>query len=110
MRMNKKPEKPVMKNGNKGMEKEKGVIKISAKKPTAVYTPYLLSTLMSEGKVEIIARGKAMVKAIDLAEVTRHKLVKGCKIEKIETNTESMPLRDSTRNINVSTIRITLIK
>lgn len=91
-------------------EREKGVIKVGASRPTAVYTPYVMSELFKNKKVILKARGRAITKAVDLAEITKNKLVEGSRIESIKTGTVQMPMRDSDRNMNVSTIEILLVK
>ncbi|MEM5794264.1 MAG: DNA-binding protein Alba [Candidatus Aenigmatarchaeota archaeon] len=68
-------------------------------------------TQFSDGKpeVHIKARGKAISRAVDVAEIVRRRFVEGVKIKSIEIGTEERELEDKTK-VNVSTIDITLAK
>lgn len=68
-------------------------------------------TQFSDNKpeVHIKARGKAISRAVDVAEIVRRRFVSDVKIKSIEIGTEERELEDKTK-INVSTIDITLGK
>jgi DNA-binding protein len=68
-------------------------------------------TQFSDGKpeVHVKARGKAISRAVDVAEIVRRRFVEGVKIKSIEIGTEERELEDKTK-VNVSTIDITLAK
>lgn len=60
-------------------------------------------------EVHIKARGKAISRAVDVAEIVRRRFVEGLKIKNIEIGTEERELEDKTK-INVSSIDILLGK
>ncbi|MEM5867669.1 MAG: DNA-binding protein Alba, partial [Candidatus Aenigmatarchaeota archaeon] len=68
-------------------------------------------TQFNNGKkeVQIKARGKAISRAVDVAEIVTKRFVKDAKVKNIEIGTEEKELEDKTK-INVSTITITLEK
>ncbi|MBO7719664.1 MAG: DNA-binding protein Alba [Methanosphaera sp.] len=72
---------------------------------------YVLSivTLINEDveRISIKARGRAINRAVDVAEVVRHKFVTKTQVENILINTEELP-RDDGSLTNVSTIEIIL--
>ena len=74
---------------------------------------YVLGVIMqfSDGKseVHIRARGRAISRAVDVAEITRRKFVHDVQIRSIDIGTEERELEDKSK-INVSTISITLGK
>jgi DNA-binding protein len=62
-------------------------------------------------EVSIKARGKAISRAIDVAEVVRHRFLPDVKIKNIGIGTDKLlPQEESDSPINVSTIEITLIR
>ena len=65
----------------------------------------------SDGKseVEIKARGRAISRAVDVAEIVRRKFIQDAKIRDIEISTEERELENKGK-INVSTITIKLAK
>jgi DNA-binding protein len=74
---------------------------------------YVLATVLQFNKgsndVSIKARGRAISKAVDVAEITRTRFLQDkCKVKKIEIGTEEIKEDDRTRN--VSTINIILEK
>ena len=68
-------------------------------------------TQFSDGQTEvhIMARGKSISRAVDVAEIVRHRFITDVKIKDIQINTEERELEDKTK-INVSTIEIVLGK
>lgn len=80
------------------------------RKPSMAYVLGVI-TQFSDGKpeVHIRARGKAISRAVDVAEIVRRRFVEGVKIKNIEIGTEERELEDKTK-VNVSTIDITLAK
>jgi DNA-binding protein len=59
--------------------------------------------------VIIKARGKAINKAVDVAEMIRNRFIKDIKIKKIEIGTDKVKNPDG-KEVNVSTIEIVLAK
>ena len=59
--------------------------------------------------MHVKARGKAISRAVDVAEIVRRRFINDVKIKNIEIGTEERELEDKTR-LNVSTIDILLSK
>ena len=80
------------------------------RKPSMAYVLGVI-TQFSQGKqeVHIRARGRAISRAVDVAEIVRRKFVSDAQIKNIDIGTEERALEDKTK-INVSTINITLGK
>jgi len=80
------------------------------RKPSMAYVLGVV-TQFSDGKpeVHIKARGKAISRAVDVAEIVRRRFVNNAQIRNIEIGTEERELEDKTK-LNVSTITITLGK
>jgi DNA-binding protein Alba len=68
-------------------------------------------TQFSDGKpeVHIKARGKAISRAVDVAEIVRRRFMSDVSIKSIQIGTEERELEDKTK-VNVSTIDILLSK
>jgi DNA-binding protein Alba len=88
---------------------EKNVILIG-KKPAMSYVLACV-TQFSDGEkeVRIKARGKAISRAVDVAEIVRNKFVEDAKIKSIEIGTEELKTEGG-ETINVSAIEILLGK
>jgi len=80
------------------------------RKPSMAYVLGVV-TQFSDGKpeVHIKARGRAISRAVDVAEIVRRRFVNDAQIKSIEIGTEERELEDKTK-LNVSTISITLGK
>ena len=80
------------------------------KKPSMAYVLAVV-TQYSEGQSEIYlkARGKAISKAVDVAEIVKNKFVQDAKVKSIKIGTEVLET-ESKEKINVSTIEVTLGK
>lgn len=78
------------------------------KKPTMNYVLAVVTQFNSGNleKIIIKARGKAISKAVDIAEITRHKFIQTAKYDKINLATEV--LQGDRGESNVSSIEITL--
>ena len=68
-------------------------------------------TIFSEGKSDVLikARGRAISRAVDVAEIVRRRFVQDAKIKSIDIGTEERELENG-QKINVSTMCITLNK
>ncbi|MFP4115748.1 MAG: DNA-binding protein Alba [Candidatus Aenigmatarchaeota archaeon] len=90
-------------------EAEDNVIFVGDKPPMS----YVLAcvTQFNDGtdEVHIKARGKAISRAVDVAEITRNRFEEDAEIADIETGTEEIET-DEGEEINVSSIDITLTK
>jgi len=80
------------------------------KKPIMNYVLACITFFHGGAKeVNIKARGKAISRAIDVAEVVRRKFIPSVKIKAIAIGTDQVqPQDDETQLSNVSTIEITL--
>ncbi len=70
-------------------------------------------TLFHGGANEIMvkARGRAISRAVDVVEVTRHRFMPDVKVKKIGIGTDQLaPFEEGGSPTNVSTIEITLAK
>ena len=61
-------------------------------------------------EVTLKARGRAISRAVDVAEVARRRFLEGAKIGKIEVGSEEISIEEENRTRNVSTMEITLIR
>jgi len=103
-------EKPVAEEiAAKISEAEDNVIFVG-RKPSMAYVLGVI-TQFNEGKkdVHIKARGKAISRAVDVAEIVRRRFVSDVRIKNIDIGTEERELQDNTK-INVSAIDIMIGK
>ncbi len=74
---------------------------------------YVLATLtqLNEGASEVVikARGRAISRAVDVAEIVRNRFMPGVKVKEIKIDTEELESEQGRRS-NVSTIEIVLSK
>jgi DNA-binding protein Alba len=61
-------------------------------------------------EVSIKARGRAISRAVDVAEIIRRKFLSDVKIGSIDIGTEQVQSGDRNTPANVSTIEITLVR
>jgi DNA-binding protein len=68
-------------------------------------------TLFNKGAKEVVikARGRLISRAVDVAEITRHRFIEELVVKKIEIGTTSVQT-DKGSDLNVSTIDITLTR
>lgn len=80
------------------------------RKPSMAYVLGVI-TQFSDGKQEVFikARGRAISRAVDVAEIVRRKFVSDVRVKDISIGTEERTLENNSK-INVSTITITLGK
>ncbi|MEM0158618.1 MAG: DNA-binding protein Alba [Thermoplasmataceae archaeon] len=79
------------------------------KKPTMNYVLAVVTQFNNNvERIVIKARGKAISKAVDIAEITRHKFIQDAKYEDIKVETET--LHGERGESNVSSIEITLTR
>jgi DNA-binding protein len=90
-------------------ESEENVIYVGNKPPMS----YVLAvvTQFNSGSTEVIikARGRAISRAVDAAEITRNRFVTDAKIKEIRIGTEAITNEEG-RTSNVSSIEIVLTK
>jgi len=79
-------------------------------KPSMSYVLAVI-TQFTNGQPEVLikARGKAISRAVDVAEIVRRRFLQDVRIKAIEDGTEERELEDKTK-LNVSTMTITLGK
>jgi DNA-binding protein Alba len=80
-------------------------------KPPMAYVMALITAFNRSGADSVVlkARGRAISRAVDVAEIARGRYLNDLKAEKIEIGSEQMPTEDG-RTRGVSTIAITLRK
>ncbi len=79
------------------------------KKPTMNYVLAVVTQFNNNvDRITIKARGKAISKAVDIAEITRHKFIQNAKYQNIKVETEI--LQGERGESNVSSIEITLTR
>ena len=68
-------------------------------------------TLFNKGSNEVVikARGRLISRAVDVAEITRHRFISDLEVKNIEIGTTTVQT-DKGSDLNVSTIDITLSK
>ncbi len=78
-------------------------------KPVMNYVLAVL-TQFNEGASEVVikARGKAISRAVDVAEIVRNRFMPNVDVKEIKIDTEE--LVSEGRSVNVSTIEIVLVK
>jgi DNA-binding protein len=81
------------------------------RKPTMNYVLALMTTFYQEdtGEAVLKARGRAISRAIDVAEITRRRFLNDLAVDNISIGTEELEQDDGTKR-NVSTMEITLKK
>jgi DNA-binding protein len=80
------------------------------RKPSMAYVLGVITQFSdNRQEVHIRARGKAISRAVDVAEIVRRRFINGLQVKSIDISTEERELEDKTR-INVSTIDILLSK
>ncbi len=80
------------------------------KKPIMNYVLAVVTQFNSGSEVVIIkARGRSIGRAVDVAEVVRHRFMPDCKVKDIEISTEKITGEDG-RTVNVSSIEIFLTR
>ena len=89
---------------------DENTIYVGSKPPMS----YVLAivTQFNSGSDEVIvkARGRAISRAVDAAEITRNRFVTDAKIKEIKIGTESITNEEEGRTLNVSSIEIYLTK
>jgi DNA-binding protein len=89
---------------------EQGNVVYIGMKPVMAYCMAAMTALRSEGsEVTLMARGMAISKAVDVAEVVRNKFISGLIVKDIRIGTEQLKSEDGSAR-NVSNIAITLVK
>ena len=88
---------------------EENVIYIGNKPPMSYVLAVVTQFNSGSNEVVIKARGRAISRAVDAAEITRNRFVSDAKIKEIKIGTESITNEEG-RTSNVSSIEIALAK
>ena len=99
-------EKPVVRQVEKADE---GLVLVGQKPVMKYVVACLTSFNTGVKKVVVKARGRAISRAVDTAELLRRAFLKDVDVEKIEIGTEEMERPDRPKS-NVSTMEIVLVK
>jgi DNA-binding protein len=80
------------------------------RKPVMAYTLAVMTALKGTGnEVTLMARGRSISKAVDVAEVVRNQFISDLEVKEIEISTDEVENDDGTTR-NISNIAITLCK
>lgn len=83
---------------------EENVVYVGSK-PILNYCMAVIEGLRHGDTVALKARGRAISRAVDVAEVTRNRYLNGVRVESIDIMTEELDSRDGdTRNVSAITI------
>lgn len=88
---------------------EEYIVFVGTKPPMSYVMAVLTQFQSGAHEVCLKARGRSITRAVDVAEIVKNRVMPGVKDTKIEISTEHLTAEDG-RNINVSTIAITLAK
>jgi DNA-binding protein len=79
-------------------------------KPPMSYVLAVVTQFQGSGSEEVVikARGRAISRAVDTAEIVRNRFITDAKIKDIKIGTESITNEEEGRTSNVSSIEITL--
>ena len=79
-------------------------------KPPMSYVLAVVTQFNTTGSDEVVikARGRAISRAVDTAEIVRNRFVTNAKVKEIKIGTESITNEEEGRTSNVSSIEITL--
>lgn len=101
-------ENGVMDKDEKGSLADSNIVYVG-NKPPMNYVTAVMAVLNSGGfhEVTIKARGNAISRAVDAAEITRNRFMTDAKVKSIQIGTEAMTSEDG-RKSNVSSIEICL--
>ena len=80
------------------------------RKPMMNYVLAVLTAFHGANAEEVVlkARGRAISRAVDIAEISKRRFLEGVKIDKIEIGSENITVEEENRVRTVSTIEITL--
>jgi DNA-binding protein len=92
------------------LEKAENNVIFVGQKPSMAYVLGVITQFNNGNKQVLIkARGRAISRAVDVAEIVRRRFVNDAKVTNIEIGTEEKELEDKTK-LNISTITISLEK
>lgn len=91
------------------MSREENTVYVG-RKPTMNYVLAVLTAFHGANADEVVlkARGKAISRAVDVAEITRRRFLEAVEVDEIQIGSEQMLAGDDNRVKTVSTMEITL--
>ena len=92
---------------DKEVDSNENVIYVGNKPPMSYVLAVVTQFNSGSDEVVIKARGRAISRAVDTAEIARNKFVQNAKVKEIKIGTESITNEEG-RNSNVSSIEISL--
>jgi len=97
-------------NNVKVYEMEQGNVIYIGRKPVMAYCLAVMTALKAEdSEVTLMARGRAISKAVDVAEVVRNQFVADLSVKDISIGTEQLENEEGSPR-NISNISIQLVK
>ena len=102
-------EKTIKKRTTEEKRTDENVIYIGRKPPMSYVLAVVTQFNSGSNEVIIKARGRAISRAVDAAEITRNRFVTDAKVKEIKIGTESITNEEG-RTSNVSSIEISLAK
>lgn len=90
----------------KGGKTQENVVLVGQKPVMNYVTAALVQFNAGSNEVILKARGRAITRAVDTAEILRNKFLKDVKVKKIEIGSETITIDNQTKN--VSTVEIVL--
>ena len=90
------------------IQKDNNTVFIGQKEPMTYVMAVVTQFNSSNNSVVIKARGKAISKAVDVAEIVRHRFINGLTVTNIKIDTEEVQREEGT--MKISAIEITLTK
>ena len=92
----------------KSIKTQENVVLIGQKPVMNYVTAALVQFNGGSSEVILKARGKAITRAVDTAEILRNRFLKDVKVKKVEIGSETITIDNQTKN--VSTVEIVLSK
>ena len=104
-------EETTEKGATKERRRDENVIYVGSKPPMS-YVLAVVTQFNTGGSDEVVlkARGRAISRAVDTAEIVRNRFTKEAKLKDIKIGTESITNEEEGRTSNVSSIEICLTK
>ncbi len=87
---------------------DENVIDVGNKPPMSYVLAVVTQFNRGSDEVVIKARGRAISRAVDTAEIVRNRFIKDAKLKEIKIGTESIAIEEENRTANVSSIEIFL--
>jgi len=86
------------------------IVFVGTKKPAINYVLACMTLLGTNDHLVIKARGRAISRAVDVAEILRRKFMTSVSVKEIQVGTEELTDQKTNRTSRVSTIEIQITK